>query len=238
MTGPGGRRGRVALFVGAAVVLATALVVVLASATSLSVSPKNTSAFRTCVLTGYPTTSAVVADTWVDENAKTSNKKSGAFVQGTSKSSANKRAFLRFDLTRCTPVLATAATVKRATLRLSLSQAPASARTYNVQRIVSPCPEAATTCWTEAGLTWNNQPSVSSTVTSTLNLTSSSSLQYYAWDVTADAAAFVAGTAGNYGWRIADSAEGNATAIDTQFKSKDASANAAGAPELVIAYSP
>jgi hypothetical protein len=228
----------VALFVVAAVVLATAGVLFVASATSLTVTPKNASAFRTCVLTAYPTTSTVVADTWADESAKTSNKKSGAFVQVTSKSSANKRAFLRFDLTRCTSVLPSTATVKRATLRLDLSQAPASARTYNVQRVVSPCPEAATTCWTEGGLTWNNQPPVSGTVTSTLNLTSSSTLQYYGCDVTADTATVVAGTASNYGWRIADSAEGNATAIDAQFKSKDAASNAAGAPQLVIAYSP
>ena len=55
---------------------------------------------------------------------------------------------------------------------------------------------------------------------------------------TADAAAFMAGTASNYGWRIADSAEGNSTAIDCQFKSKDAATNAAGAPQLVIVYSP
>lgn len=238
MTGAAGRRGRLALFVGAAVVLAAAGVV-FASATSLTVTPRNASAFRTCVLTGYPTTSTVVADTWADQNSPTSNKKSGAFVQVTSRSSQNKRPFLRFDLTKCTPVLPSTATVKRATLRLFLSQAPATGpRTYNVQRVVSPCPEAATTCWTEAGLTWNNQPSVSSTVTSSLNVTSSSALQYYGWDVTADAAAFAAGTASNYGWRIADSAEGNATAVDSQFKSKDAAGNAAGAPQLVIAYSP
>jgi hypothetical protein len=228
----------VALFGGAAVALAATAGLVLASATSLTVSPKNANAFRTCVLTGYPTTSTIVADTWADENAKTSNKKSGAFVQVTSKSSANKRPFLRFDLTKCTPALASTVTVKRATLRLFLSQNPASARTYNVQRVVSPCPEAASTCWTEGGLTWNNQPSVSSTVTSSLNLTSSSVQQYYGWDVTADAAAFVAGTASNSGWRIADSAEGNATAVDCQFKSKDAATNAAGAPQLVMVYSP
>jgi len=75
-------------------------------------------------------------------------------------------------------------------------------------------------------------------VTSSLSLTSSSALQYFGWDVTADAAAFVAGTASNYGWRIADSAEGNATAIDCQFKSKNAATNAAGAPQLVVVYSP
>jgi hypothetical protein len=239
VTGAIGRQGRTALFVGAVVAaLAGAAGLMLASATSLTVNPRNASAFRTCILTGYPTSSTAVADTWVDENAKSANKKTGAYVQVTSRSAQNKRAFLRFDLTKCAPLLASSVTVKRATLRLFLSQSPGAARTYNIQRVVTPCPESATTCWTEGALTWNNQPSVSGTVTSSLSLTSSSALQYYGWDVTTDAAAFVSGTAGNYGWRIADSLEGNATAVDTQFKSKDAGTNAAGAPQLVIAYSP
>ncbi|HET9771043.1 MAG TPA: DNRLRE domain-containing protein [Acidimicrobiia bacterium] len=227
-----------ALAVGALLALAGAAGLVFASATTLPVTPKRASAFRTCVLTGYPTTSTAVADTWVDENAKTSNKAGGTIVQVTSRSGQNKRAFLRFDLTKCAPVLASTGSVKRATLRLYLSLRPASTRTYNVQRVATPCPESATTCWTEGGLTWNNQPSVSGTVTSNLSLTSTSPLQYYGWDVTADAAAFVAGTANNYGWRIADSAEGNATAVDAQFRTKNTASNAAGAPQLVITYTP
>jgi hypothetical protein len=79
---------------------------------------------------------------------------------------------------------------------------------------------------------------VSGTVSSNLSLTSTSALQYYGWDVTADTAAFVGGTANNYGWRIADSAEGNATAVDVQFRTKNTASNAAGAPQLVITYSP
>jgi hypothetical protein len=228
----------VALSVGAAVVLAGAAGLVFASATTLTVTPKPASAFRTCILSGYPTTSTAVADTWADENGKTSNKGGGTIVQVTSRSGHNKRAFLRFDLTKCAPVLASTASVKQATLRLFLSQRPESTRTYNVERVVTPCPESATTCWTEGGLTWNNQPSVSATVTSNLSLTSASALQYYDGDVTADAAAFVAGTASNYGWRIADSAEGNATAVNAQFRTKNTTGNAAGAPQLVITYSP
>jgi hypothetical protein len=238
VTGPTGGRGRAALFVGAAVGLAGVGGLMLASATTLTVTPRRASAFRNCILTGYPTTSAAVADTWADENSKTSNKQGGAIVQVTSRSGQNKRAFLRFDLTKCAPALASSTSVKRATLRLFLSQRPGSARTYNVQRVVTPCPESATTCWTEGGLTWNNQPSASGTVMSSLSLTSSSALQYYGWDVTADAVAFVAGTASNYGWRIADSVEGNATAVDSQFKTKNATGNADGAPQLVITYSP
>ena len=160
-------------------------------------------------------------------------------MQVQSNSSRNNRAFLRFDLTKCLPAIAGTATVKKATLRLVVAAAPTASRTYNIKRVTGPCPEAATTCWTETGLTWNNQPTVAASATSTLALTSSSTVnQYYAFDVTADAAAIVAGTASNYGWRIADSAEGNATSVIATFKSKEATSNAAGAPQLVVVYSP
>lgn len=229
---------RVALALGAAVVLAGAGWTVFGSAAGLTVTPKNASAFGTCVLSAYPTTSVVLADSWVDENAKTSNKGTGTTLQVRSRSLQNNRAFLRFDLTKCVPAIAASATVHKATLGLNLATAPTASRTYNINRVTGPCPESATTCWTETGLTWNNQPTVASSATSTLALTSSSAGKNYAFDVTADVAAMLAGTASNYGWRIADSAEGNATAITAIFKSKEATSNAAGPPQLVISYSP
>jgi hypothetical protein len=228
---------RRAVLAAVPVLLGGAAWMVVGSAATLSVAPKNASAFRSCVLSGYPIASTVMFDTWADENAKTSNKASGATLQVASKSGGNNRAYLRFDLTRCSPTIAGTATVKKATLRLSLAGAPSANRTYTINRVTGPCPEAAATCWTETGLTWNNQPTVAASATSTLNLTSSSALQYYAFDVTADAAGLVAGTA-NYGWRIADSAEGAATAVTMTFKSKDGTSNAAAAPQLVIVYSP
>ena len=209
------------------------------SAATLTVAPKNHSAVRICTLTGYPTTTAVMSDSWVDENSKTANKASGTTLQVQSRLNRNNRIFLRFDLTKCVPTIASSATVKNATLRLNLATAPTANRTYNVNLVTGPCPEAATTCWTESGLTWNNQPTVAGAATSTLALTSSSAVnQYYSFDVTADAAAVVAGTASNYGWRIADSAEGGGTSIIAAFKAKNATSDAAGAPELVIVFSP
>jgi hypothetical protein len=229
---------RVALALGAAVVLAGAGWTVFGSAAGLTVTPKNASAFGTCVLSAYPTTSVVLADSWVDENSKTSNKGTGTTLQVRSRSLQNNRAFLRFDLTKCVPAITASATVQKATLGLNLATAPTASRTYNINRVTGPCPESATTCWTETGLTWNNQPTVASSATSTLALTSSSAGKNYVFDVTADVAAMLAGTVSNYGWRIADSAEGNATAITAIFKSKEATSNAAGAPQLVISYSP
>lgn len=212
---------------------------VFGSAATLTVTPKNASAFRTCVLTGYPATTTAVADSWVDQAAVTSNKGGGSTLQVKSRTSQNNRAFVRFDLTKCVPAVPTSATVLRATLRLNLATAPTASRTYNLNRVTAPCPEAATTCWTENSLTWNNQPTVAASVTSTLALTTSSAVnQYYGFDVTADVTAMVAGTVSNYGWRIADAAENAGTAILVTFKPKNATSNAAGAPQLVISYEP
>ena len=239
MTGGSRRRVAVVALVLAAAGLAGAGGVLFGSAATLTVTPKNASAFRTCVLTAYPTTSTVLSDTWADENSKTANKGTGITLQVQSKSTGNNRVFLRFDLTKCVPTVASTVTVKTATLRLTLASAPSASRTYSLNRVTGPCPEAATTCWTETGLTWNNQPTVAASPTSTLALTSSSAAnQYYAFDVTADVAAMVAGSASNYGWRIADSVESAATAVLATFKSKNATSNAAGAPELVVVYTP
>jgi hypothetical protein len=212
---------------------------VFGSAATLTVMPKQASAFRTCVLTAYPTTSTVMSDSWVDQNSVTSTKGGATAIQVQSRTSKNNRGFVRFDLSKCIPTVAASATVKLATLRLRLAGAPTASRTYNVNRVTGPCPEAATTCWTENALTWNNQPTVAATPTSALTLTSSSTVnQYYGWDVTADVAAMLAGTASNYGWRISDSVENAASAVIVTFKAKNATGNAAGAPQLVIAYFP
>jgi len=209
------------------------------SAATLTVTPRNHSAYRTCVLTAYPTTSTVSYDAWVDENAPNTNNGGKTTVQLESRSGRNRRAYLRFDLTKCIPTVAAGATVETATLRLNLATAPTANRTYNIYRVTGPCPEGATTCWTQNGLVWTNQPTVAATATSALALTSSSPInRYYAFDVTADAAAMVAGTVSNYGWQIADAAEGAATAVTAAFKAKNATSNAAGAPQLVLVYSP
>jgi hypothetical protein len=212
---------------------------VFGSAATLSVTPKNHSAFRTCVLTAYPKATTVEFDSWVDESGPKANKGSAAAIEVQSRANKNYRGFIRFDvLGKCAPTIAGSATIRTAHLRLNLSGPPASSRTYNINRVTGPCVEAAITCWTEGGLTWSNQPAVAAAVTSTLSLSSSSTNSvYYAFDVTTDVAAFVAGTASNYGWRIADSAEGASVDVSVSFNSKNVDI-AARAPELVIVYSP
>jgi hypothetical protein len=229
------RSSTLALLVGAAAAAAVAGVV-WASAAALTVTPKNSSAFRACVLTAYPNASTVSIDSWADESGKKDDKTSGDVLQITSSKNKNQRAFLRFDLTKCSPPLAAPATVKQATLRLYTVTLPASARTYNAQRVTGPCNETATTCWTESGLNWNSQPPVAAAVTSTLTMTSSPG-GYYGWDVTADVASMVAGTTSNSGWRIADSVEDAATQVGVVFRSRRAQVSSQ-TPQLVITYSP
>jgi len=232
---------RVALAVMAVVLAAGAGWAVFGSAATLSVTPKNHSGFRTCVLSAYPKTAAVEFDSWVDEGGPGTSKGTATDIQIQSRATKNYRGFIRFDvLGRCAPTIAASATIRTALLRLNLFAHPASGtRTYNINRVTGPCVEPATTCWTEGGLTWSNQPAVAAGVTSTLSLSSSSTNSvYYAFDVTADVAAMVAGTASNYGWRIADSAESaSGGGVSAIFNSKDLD-TAARAPELVIVYSP
>jgi len=230
---------RLALAGAAAAVLVGATGLVLGSTATLTVTPKNAGAFSTCVLTAYPTTSSAALDAVVNEQAKTNSNGALATIPVQSRTTRNTRGFLRFDVAKCTPTIASSATVRTASLRLNLAVAPDVSRTYDIKRVTGPCPEAATTCWSENGLTWNNQPPVAAVATSTLTLgPSSATNQYYAFNVTADVAAMVAGTVSNYGWRVSDTAEAHATGYVAAFKAKDAGSNASGAPVLVIAYSP
>jgi hypothetical protein len=211
---------------------------VLGSAAGLPVTPRYHSAFHTCILTAYPKATFVAADTWADENSPGQKKGGGGTMQVQSNSGRNQRAYIRFEMTKCVPTPSSAATVLKATLRLNLASAPPGSRTYHLHRVTGPCPEAATTCWTESGLTWNNKPAAAASPTAALDLSATSTPnQYYDFDVTADVAAMVTGTASNYGWRIADSAEGNPSAVIVTFKAKDL-VSPSGAPQLVIAYSP
>ena len=226
-------------WVGAvATALAGAGWAVIGSAADLPVTPRNHSAFRSCVLTSYPKAAIVGFDTWADQSNANGKKGTGTTIQIQSANNKNNRGYVRFDLLKCVPTPDSTATVQKATLRLYLTLAPVSSRTYNLSRITGPCPESATTCWTETNLTWNNRPTAAASPTATLALTTTSPVgRYYEFDVTADVAAMVAGTASNYGWQLADAAENNATPVITTFRSKEANL-AAGAPQLVVAFSP
>ena len=71
-------------------------------------------------------------------------------IETSSATSANRRVYIKFDLTGCSPSIPSGANVRAATLRLYMSALPAACRTLDVFRVTS--------SWTEAGITWNTQP--------------------------------------------------------------------------------
>lgn len=136
----------------------------------------------------------------------------------------NKRTFVRFDLSEC--AIAAGAEIKAARLQLHLSAAPTSSRTYAVHRL--------TATWAEGTLNWNNQPGVaaSATATTTTGTTAGVTLE---WTVTTDVDAFVNGTTTNFGWRVADTAEGSLSALEGAFRSRE---GASPVPTLEVTYYP
>lgn len=201
-----------------------------ASGASLTITSKAVSAFKTCVLSGLqPNT--VIADAYVNQTSGSTGTNYGTanFISVLSRASRNQRAFVRFDLSKCSPNIPTSATVKQAVLRLNMNDTPGnnSNRTYQFRRVNA--------AWTESGLTWANQPAVGPSVSANLTLCAAScGTGYVTVLMTTDVAAFVASPSTNYGWQIADSAEGGSN-IEVQFRTGDFT-NAPTNPQLVIVY--
>jgi hypothetical protein len=228
------RRLSAAVALVAVLLGAAALGLAVASAGSLSVSPQRLTAFRSCVLTGSPSTTTAVADAWVDETVPLVQPAQGTVLNVRATSLARRRTFIRFDLTRCNPALSTSAAVNSAQVRLYVATAPVADATNAMHRVTGPCLEGLSTCWGPATITWSNQPTVASGATATATVCSTCVNQYLAWDVTADVAAFVAGSSPNYGWQVRDVAEGITLNL-VQFRSTERN-RAAEAPVLTIVY--
>jgi hypothetical protein len=124
---------------------------------------------------------------------------------------------------------------------LYVSALPAACRTIDIFRV--------TAAWTETGITWNNQPFGStinnppgSSATDTFTAGTPAGCQNLATGTylvganpTADVAAFVAGSASNFGWMLRDDVEGSATAR-TQTTSAKNLGTLAQAPQLIVTY--
>lgn len=170
------------------------------------------------------TLSAATADSYVNQAAVNANFGTATTLDVRS-FSANRRTFVRFDLAPCS--IPASSLITAASLRLFLYSAPAASRTYEARRVMG--------SWTETGITWSNQPSASSTVTSSV-ATGTTSNVTLAWTVTADVQAFVDGTS-NFGWRVSDQTEGSSPARLGRFRS-DEYGTASQRPVLDIAYYP
>jgi hypothetical protein len=208
-------------------------------ATSLNLASQPLAAVRTCSVTAATTSTTSVADASVRQASATSNFGTSTTNDVASSSAANRRLYVQFDLSGCRPVIPATATVRLASLRLYASTLPANCRTLDIFRV--------TAAWTEAGITWNNQP-----FGTTLN-NPAQSARTDSFDagtpggcenkvagyvtganVTADVAAFVSGTA-NSGWMIRDDVEDSNQARTTTFSAKNLG-TLSQAPQLVVSY--
>jgi hypothetical protein len=204
-------------------------------AASLTVSSANLTVVRTCELTGYPNTTSVVADATVRQDRSTTNYGTSTTLAVRSATGANRRAYVRYDLTKCTSAIPASASVKSARLSLSVTATglPAACRTEDVFRVTGP--------WSDSTITWATQPSSSAIPTGSavvgvlVGCPNSTLLAYVAWDVTADVQSFVAGTATNNGWMIRDRNEDAAVLEAAAFASRNSGA-AATAPVLTVTY--
>ena len=210
-------------------------------AATLSLTSKTLTVYRTCTLTATPSTSTAESDAFVNQASANSTNGTGATMDIQSSNAANRRIYIRFDLTKCRTAIPAAASVKSATLRLYVSAIPAVCRTEDIFRV--------TASWSETTITWNNQPFGTSvnnppTAQRTSAITiggapcqnTATGTYVNGWDVTADLAAFVAGSATNYGWMLRDDTENSASARLARFSTREANV-LAQSPQLIVSYS-
>ncbi len=200
---------------------------VVAYAASLGVTPNRLTATTSATSIAASTcTVEPAADTYADELSLLSNFGTSTNLLVRSLAANDRRSYLRFDLASCS--IPAAAEVETAVLSLYLSAAPSASRTYGAYRV--------TAAWTETGLTWNGQPSTAGTATNSI-ATGTTSGVTLSWNVLADVAAFVAGTATNDGWQIRDSAENSLVDRASTLGSRERG-TASERPKLTITYYP
>jgi hypothetical protein len=235
-----GKRCR-AVRVAVLVLLVSGSGVLPALGASVSVTSNKLTTLRSCVLTGSTSLTTVVVDTFVNQGSLNQNNGSTTSMTVNSASgSKNTRSYVRFDLTRCTPAMASSARIASATLRLYVTAVPNACRTQDVFRV--------TASWGETTITWNNQPfgtlsnnPPSSQATSSMNVgsapctNSSTNVYVTGWNVTSDVTAFVAGSATNNGWMIRDDVEDSSTARNSIYRTNEQN-NADKGPQLIIDY--
>ena len=215
--------------------------VVPALASGVTVASTSLDIYRTCVLSGISSAATSVADTFVNQGSPNANSGTTTALNVQSRTNQNRRIYLRFDTTLCSPAIPAAAVVIGADLDLFITARAAACRTIDVFRVP--------TTWNETTITWNNQPfgtainnpptaqRTASTTIGAAPCTYTAIGQYASWTVTTDVADFVAGAATNLGWMLRDDAEISGTTRLTRFSASEAN-NAARAPRLVITYRP
>lgn len=228
----------VALTVLGLLAVSGALAVQVGGAAGLSLNSQRITPYRSCTITATPISTTAVIDAGVRQATPTTNLGMSTTYSVSSAAAANQRIYIRFDLTQCNPTIPATATVRLATLRMYMSAVPAACRTIDVFR--------STATWTEAAVTWNNQPfgttlnnPASGSRTGSFDVGTPAGCQnqtagYVGVNVTADVSAFASGTT-NFGWMLRDDVEGSATTRTSTFSAKNLG-TLAQAPQLVVTY--
>jgi len=185
----------------------------------LTTGAKTYSAPTTCTL-------SAAADSYVNKLLSGTNFGTATTLLVSPDSTVTERTFIRFDLAGCSPAIPAGAIVQSASLKLSVALLATATRTIELR--------STQASWTEAGVTWTNQPSVSGSVTSSASVaTGTVAGTVMTWTATSDVQAFVSGAATNFGWRLGDSAEGVLLGPTLTLGSKEA---ASGRPQLAVTY--
>jgi hypothetical protein len=234
--------GRLRLFaIASALAVGPAAGLAAGNAASLGLASQELTVYRTCTITATPATTTAVIDATVRQGAPAGNFGTAVANHVTSRGGTNRRLYLWFDLSVCSPAIPSSADIRLATLRVFVSALSTACRTIDVFRVTS--------AWTETGLTWanqpmgtsiNNPPGASATDTFTVGTpvgceNSSPGVYSVGANPTADVAAFVAGTATNHGWMLRDDVEGSGTARTETIAAKELG-SILQAPQLVITY--
>jgi hypothetical protein len=184
----------------------------------LAASAKTYGAPVTCTLNA-------AADSYVNKLLSGTNFGTGTTLLVSPDSTTTERAFIRFDLTGCSPAIPAGAIVQSASLKLSVALLTTATRTIELR--------TAQAAWTETGVTWTNQPAAGSITASTSVPSGSIAGTVITWTATSDVQSFVTGSSSNLGWRMSDSAEGVVAGPTLSLSSREA---ASGKPQLVVTY--
>jgi hypothetical protein len=166
------------------------------------------------------------ADSFVDEGNATTNNGTALTmkVDGNHAGVKAKRSFVQFNLS----AIPASSTIQSATLTLCFTTISSGAIGH-IHEL-----RTATSSWTETGITWNNQPTVSGTATATITVPSTT--QCVTVTVTSDVQAWVNGSA-NDGWRLHDQAEATSGGSSSDYGTRE-NATASDQPGLSVTYSP
>ena len=195
-------------------------------AAALSISPAYLTGMSKAYGAPVTCTLTAVADASVNSAQANTNFGTNTQLNVSPNSLATQRAFVRFDLSGCSPAIAPDAIVQTASVRLTTASAVLATRTINLRSV------SAT--WTEAAITWNNQPAVAASNTSSAGVTLGQGAgTVISWTATSDIQSFVAGAVADFGFRLSDSAEGTPLGLALVLSSREA---ASGHPQLVVTY--